>query len=64
MILLAWAVLGLAIGAVGSEILRATSPRLVQKVEHAAKRVADSVCSSHSDAEQTETKQGSDDTTL
>ena len=44
MFLLAWAVLGIALGAVGTEILRATRPRLVKNVEDAAKRFADSVC--------------------
>jgi hypothetical protein len=61
MVLLAWAVVGVIFGAVGSEILRATRPRLVKKVEDAAKRFADSMCPPESDAEQTEKKHGSDD---
>jgi len=56
MMLLAWAVLGLALGAVGSEILRATRPKLVQKVEDAARHFADSVCPSQPGDEQTEKK--------
>jgi len=54
MILLAWAVLGVAVGAVGTEILRAARPRLVKKVEDAAKRFADSVCPSERSDEQTD----------
>jgi hypothetical protein len=54
MILLVWAVLGLAVGAVGTEILRVTKPRLVKKVEDAAKRFADSVCPAERSDEQTD----------
>jgi len=61
MILLAWAVLGVVVGAVGSEILRATQPKLVKKVEDAAKRFADSVCPSDADAGQTGESHRSDD---
>lgn len=42
MILIAWAVLGVVAGMVGSEILRAKKPKLVGKVEEAAKKFVDS----------------------
>ena len=48
MILVGWAVLGVVVGAVGTEILRASKPELVEKVEDAARRVADSLCRSKS----------------
>ncbi len=37
-----WAILGVAVGAVATELLRARNPRLVKKVEGAAKRFVDS----------------------
>jgi hypothetical protein len=43
------AFLGAALGAVGTEFLRASKPELIKKVEDAAKRFVDSVCSSESD---------------
>ena len=45
MILVGWALLGVALGAAGSELLRTCRPELVEKVENAAKRVVDSLCS-------------------
>ena len=48
MALVGWAVLGILLGAVGTEVLRASQPELVKKVEDAAKRFADSWCSSTS----------------
>jgi hypothetical protein len=42
MILVGWALLGMALGAAGTEILRAGKPKLVEKVEDAAKRFVDS----------------------
>jgi len=44
MILLGWAVLGIAVGAAGAEILRAKRPDMVEKLESSAKRFADSIC--------------------
>jgi hypothetical protein len=43
------AILGIVLGAVGAEYLRASNPELIEKVEDAARRFADSVCSSKSD---------------
>jgi hypothetical protein len=43
MVLVAWAVLGVVLGAAGSEVLRARKPELIEKVEDAAKRLVDSV---------------------
>ena len=58
MFLLAWAILGVVFGAVGSEVLRATRPQLVKQVEDAAKRFADSVCPSESGDGATDKKPG------
>ena len=43
------AFLGIVLGAAGTEFLRANNPELIKKVEDAARRFADSVCSSKSD---------------
>ncbi len=43
------ALLGVVLGAAGTEFLRAKKPELVEKVENAARRFADSLCSSKSD---------------
>ena len=43
------AILGIVLGAAGTEYLRASNPELIEKVEDAARRFADSVCSSKSD---------------
>lgn len=41
-----WAILGVVLGAVGSEILHSRKPNLVEKVEDTAKRLVDSMRSS------------------
>lgn len=46
MVFVGWALLGVALGAAGTEILRASKPKLVEKVEDAARRFVDSLCSS------------------
>ncbi len=51
--LIGLALLGVVLGAAGTEFLRAKKPELVEKVENAAKRFADSLCSSKSDDEKT-----------
>ena len=43
------ALLGIALGAAGTEILRAKKPELVKKVEDSAKRFVDKLCPSKSD---------------
>jgi hypothetical protein len=48
------ALLGVALGAAGTEILHAKRPDFVKKIEDAAKRFVDSVCPSESDDEETE----------
>jgi hypothetical protein len=48
MILIGWALLGAVLGAVGAEVLRASKPELVEKVEDAARRLVGSFCSSKS----------------
>jgi hypothetical protein len=48
MALAGWAVLGMVIGAAGSEVLRVLKRELVEKVENAASRFVDSLCSSKS----------------
>ena len=53
----AWALLGMVLGAAGTELLRARKPDLVGKVEHAARRLVGSLRSSDSaDAEAREAK--------
>ncbi len=54
MVLVGWALLGIALGAAGSELLRAGKPDLVKKVEDAAKRFADSLFPSESANEKDE----------
>lgn len=55
------AVLGVLLGAAGSEVLRAKNPELINKVEEAAKRFADRCCSSKSaSGESQETEEGTD----
>ena len=51
MILIGWAVLGVVMGVVGSEVLRAKKPKLIRKVEGAAKHFVDSMYSEGSDNE-------------
>ena len=48
MVLIGWAVLGILLGAAGTEVLRASKPELIKKVEDSAKRFVDSWCSSTS----------------
>ena len=43
------ALLGIVIGAAGTEFLRAKKPELVEKLEDTARRFVDSLCSSKSD---------------
>ena len=43
------AFLGIVLGAAGTELLRASKPELIEKVENAARRFVDSLCSSKSD---------------
>lgn len=43
------AFLGIILGAAGTEFLRANKPKLIEKVESAAKRFVDSMWSSKSD---------------
>ena len=64
MFLIGWAIVGLILGAAGSEILRAKKPRLVDKVEGAAKRFVDSLSSEGTDDQKAKAdeRQGSDDT--
>lgn len=44
MVLLGWAVVGIVIGAAGTELLRAGKRGLVEKVENAATRFVDALC--------------------
>ncbi len=48
------ALLGVAIGAAGTEFLRTKRPDLIEKIEGAAKQFVDSVCPSKSDDEKTQ----------
>jgi hypothetical protein len=48
------ALVGVVLGAAGTEFLRVKKPDLVEKVEDAAKRFVDSVFPSKSDDEETE----------
>lgn len=50
------AFLGVVVGAAGSEFLRLKRPDIIEKVEDAAKRFADSVCPSKSDDEKIKEK--------
>jgi hypothetical protein len=45
------ALLGIVVGAAGSELIRLKRPDIIEKVEEAAKHFVDSVCSSKSDSE-------------
>ena len=49
MMLIGWALLGAVLGAAGTEVLRASKPELVEKVEDAARRLVGSLCSSKSE---------------
>ena len=50
------ALLGVALGAAGTEFLRVKRPDIIEKVEDAARRFVDSVCPSKSDDEKTKEK--------
>jgi hypothetical protein len=52
--LFAWAVLGVIMGMVGSEVLRAKKPKLISRVEGAAKKLVDSMYSEGSDEKEKE----------
>ena len=47
--LIGWAFLGIVLGAAGTEFLHTSKPELVEKIEGAAKRFVDSLCSAKSD---------------
>ncbi|MCJ7616231.1 MAG: hypothetical protein MUO43_06805 [Desulfobacterales bacterium] len=47
------ALLGVALGAAGTEFLRAKRPDIIEKIEDAARRFVDSVCPSKSNDEKT-----------
>jgi len=55
--LFAWAVLGVIMGMVGSEVLRAKKPKLIGKVEAAAKQLVDSMYSEGSGEKETNEKE-------
>jgi hypothetical protein len=46
------ALLGVVLGAAGTEVLRAKKPEMIKKIEDAAKRFVDSLCPSDSDDEE------------
>ena len=48
------ALLGVALGAVGTEVLRAKKPEVIEKIEDAAKRFAELVCPPKSDDKKTQ----------
>ena len=50
------ALLGVALGAAGTEFLHVKRPDIIEKVEDAARRFVDSVCPSKSDDEKTKEK--------
>lgn len=50
------ALLGVALGAMGTEFLRAKRPDIIEKIEDTAKRFVESVCPSKSDDEKTPDK--------
>jgi len=50
------AILGVVLGAAGTEFLREKRPKLIEKIEDAARRFVDSVCPSESDDEKTPEK--------
>jgi len=43
------ALLGVVLGAAGTEVLRAKKPEVIEKIEDTARRFVDSICSSKSD---------------
>jgi hypothetical protein len=50
------ALLGVVLGAAGTEFLRVKRPDIIEKIEEAARRFVDSVCPSESDDEKTQEK--------
>ena len=50
------ALLGVILGAAGTEFLRVKRPDIIDKIEGAARRFVDSVCPSKSDDEKTQEK--------
>ena len=50
------ALLGVALGAAGTEFLRAKRPDIIEKIENAAKRFVDSISPSESNDERTQEK--------
>ena len=52
--LIGLALLGIALGAAGTEVLRAKRPEIIEKIEDAARRFVDSVCCSESDDKKTQ----------
>ncbi len=48
------ALLGVILGAAGTEVLRAKKPEVIEKIEDAAKRFVDSICPSKPDDEETQ----------
>jgi len=49
-------ILGVVLGAAGTEFLRTKRPDIIEKIEDAAKRFVDSVCSSKSEDKKTREK--------
>lgn len=59
--MIGFAVLGVLLGAAGSEVLRAKNPKLINKVEEAAKRFADRCCPEKTGPDESqEQEEGSD----
>ncbi len=56
MVAIGLAVLGVVLGAAGTEFLRTKRPDIIEKIEDAAKRFVDSVCPPESDDEETQEK--------
>ena len=54
--LIGLAFLGVVLGSAGTELLHVKRPDIIEKVEDAAKRFVDSVCTSDSDEEKTREK--------
>ena len=50
------ALLGVVLGAAGTEFLRVKRPDIIEKIEDAARRFVDSVCPSKSDDEKIQKK--------
>lgn len=53
MVLVGMALLGVALGATGAEFLHVKRPDIIEKIEDAASRFVDSVCSSDSNDKKT-----------